>query len=192
MWPSEERFLLARARDDLQSHAKNMRRAKNLAEELTRWKRDNREARITLIGVSGGAAVALWACEMLPPDVRVNKIVLLSAAVSPGYDLSKALSRCDVGIFNYYSGRDTYFLDHETKRWGTMDRKYGPAAGYRGFDSPENARNRTKLFQRAWDESMIWQGNFGGHFGFTGEGFERKVIAPLLQEDDVPSGWSHS
>ena len=51
------------------------------------WRRSPGCRRIDLIGHSAGGGVILGALRRLPADVPVDRVVLLSPSVSPGYEL---------------------------------------------------------------------------------------------------------
>src|SRR6266571_9149231 len=71
---------------DLQDAPHLRRKADELAEEIRKVKKKDPRLPIYLIGKSGGAGLVLLATERLPADT-LDRIILLSAAVSPGYDL---------------------------------------------------------------------------------------------------------
>src|SRR5438309_2888970 len=75
---------------DLQDAPHLRRKADELAEEIRKVKKKDPRRPIYLIGKSGGAGLVLLATERLPADT-LDRIILLSAAVSPGYDLRPAL-----------------------------------------------------------------------------------------------------
>jgi pimeloyl-ACP methyl ester carboxylesterase len=142
--------------------------------------------RIYLVAHSAGAAVVLAAAECLPPD-SVDDIVLLSPAISADYDLRAALRGSRRGIDVFYSQRDLAYLGLGVSIVGTTDREWSAAAGRVGFRpviaNPEDAALHAKLRQHAWDCSVRWTGNAGGHHGASQPGFLRAYVLPLLTAD---------
>src|SRR2546421_135965 len=80
-----------------------------LAREVAAIKQEDPGRPVYLLGHSAGAAIVVRAAECLPGDT-VERIVLLAAALSPTYDLRRALAATRVGIVSYYSRHDTLFL----------------------------------------------------------------------------------
>ena len=72
---------------NVQSLERNRKWAAERAGRLAAYQRSHPKQPITLIGYSGGGAIALFVCESLPMDVKVDRLILLAAAVSPDYDL---------------------------------------------------------------------------------------------------------
>ncbi len=143
------------------------------------------ERPIHVIAKSGGAGLALAAAEMLPPNT-LSRLILLSAAVSPEYDLRPALRATKGQIVSFYSPYDQFILNFGTRQFGTVDRVYGPSAGLCGFDvpgalAPEDQALYRRLVQVQWSPRMLWQGNAGGHTGSTWPCFLQFEVAPWLK-----------
>src|SRR5207244_94004 len=83
---------------DLQDARRLREKAGELAGLVLEYRAAHPDRPVYLLGHSGGAGVALAAAEMLPPG-SLERIVLLSAAVSPCYDLTPAFPalRCRAG-----------------------------------------------------------------------------------------------
>ena len=97
---------------------------------------DNHPGRpVYVVGHSGGGGVAVFTAESLPDGRKIDGLVLLSASISKGYDLHKALANCRRGIINYYSSRDVGLLGVGTTLMGNVDGGHGPSAGLKGFDN---------------------------------------------------------
>src|SRR5205823_309833 len=115
-----------------------------------------------------GCAVVLAAAECLPAD-SLDRIVLLAPAVSPCYDLRRALAGARRGADAFVSERDWLWLGVGTSVAGTPDGGRGPAAGRRGFQPPALAAGEEglawRLRQHAWHPCVEWTGNHGGHAG---------------------------
>ena len=167
---------------DLVDIERNRGRAEVLADQLAAWRAIHPETKLYLIAHSGGAGVVLFACEALPVDFRIERIVFLSAALSPQVDLEPALRRSRRGIFNYYSPKDLWVLGLGTRLLGTTDRVRGRSAGLVGFDASDDPNLDAKLTQLEWTPSMRQLGNRGGHFGAFAPGFIRAYLLPLLEK----------
>lgn len=177
-WTAVESRISITKIDNLTDYARNRRRASILARDIECWTRRHPGSPLYLLAQSGGAGIALFACEELPPDVTLEGIIIVSGGVSTAYDLTQALAHTRLGVFNYYSPKDVHVLRDGTTRHGTMDRRYGPSAGYAGFDM-----NDPKLFQLPWDPSMRRFGNRGGHSSGLRPAFARRYILPLIRPD---------
>ena len=185
-WTALERTISISGIDNLTDYARNRRRASLLARDIEAWTRQHHGSPLYLLALSGGTGIALFACEELPPDVTLEGIILVSGGVSITYDPTGALAHSRLGIFNYFSRKDVRVLRDGTTRYGTMDRRYGPAVGYTGFDF-----HHPKLFQLAWDPSMRSLGNRGGHSSGLRPAFVRRYFFPLLKGDAtvIPPEW---
>jgi hypothetical protein len=161
------------------------RKAEELAEEVMAYKTAHPARPVYLVGKSGGAGLVLTAAEYLPP-ATLERIILLAPAVAADHDLRPALRATRREIVNFYSLRDHFVLGWGTKQFGTIDRVYGPAAGWRGFVEPEGCTDADhllygRLVQVAWRPDMILEGNFGNHLGSGMPGFVGKEVAPWLK-----------
>jgi len=110
-------------------------KSRALADEVLALKREDPLRPVWIISHSGGVGVAVRAAEMVPPET-LERVVLLSAALSPTYDLRQALEGCRRGIVSYHSEHDRLILGWGTSRFGTVDRAYEPSAGCVGFRAP--------------------------------------------------------
>jgi pimeloyl-ACP methyl ester carboxylesterase len=130
-----------------------------------------------LVGHSAGCNIILEASRSLRPG-RVEKIVMLAPAVSTEYDLRQALcvSRC--GIDSFFSERDVIVLGLGTNVVGNADGGRSAAAGRVGFE--DRAEYEGRLRQHAWDSSVEWTGNLGGHSDTLMRGYLRAFVLPLL------------
>ena len=140
---------------------------------------------VFLIGHSGGTAIAVWAAEALPPGSEVDGVILLGSSLSPEYDLSRALARSRGGIVSFHSDLDGGLLGVGTVLFGTMDGVHSVSAGKVGFRPPGGAAGSgqyARLFQIAWQPSMIKDGHGGGHFDYMGPSFISARVGPLLKQ----------
>jgi hypothetical protein len=170
---------------DLQDIRHLQRKAAELAAEVTRVKAEAPGRPVYLVGRSAGTALVLFAAEKLPPET-LERIVLLSAAVSPDYDLRPALQATRGEIVSFYSERDQLILNWGTRQFGTADRYYGPSAGLRGFTVPKDLKLPEwspyhRLVQVPWQPRMILEGHTGSHLGTSLPGFLAQEVAPWLK-----------
>ncbi len=166
---------------NVRSLDRNRKWAAERAGKLAEYRRSHPDQPITLIGYSGGGAIALFVCESLPKDVRVDRVILLAAAVSPDYDLTPALEHCRCGIVNLYSHEDWLSCGLLTETFGTMDRKKTSTAGRRGFlDGNGELAARDGLTQIAWTPAWRKLGHGGGHLGYESRHWAREVLTPLI------------
>jgi hypothetical protein len=170
---------------DLQDTRHCLAKAQELADQIRKVKEQQPDRPVYVLAHSGGCALSLAAAELLP-EHTIERIVLLSAAVSPNYDLRPALRATNYGVISFYSKKDQLILGWGTKHFGTMDRFYGPSAGFVGFVVPANleAEDRllyARLVQLPWHPKLILEGNSGGHAGSVMPGFLMKEVAPWLK-----------
>lgn len=88
---------------------------------------------VHIIGHSGGGGIAVFAAESMPPGSQIDGIILLSASISAGYDMSKAIANCRKGAANFYCTSDVGLLVVGTTLVGTVDGGRGTSAGNSGF-----------------------------------------------------------
>ena len=141
---------------------------------------------VHLIGHSGGGAMALFTLEALPRERHVTSVILLAPAVSPRFDLRPALAKTEIGIWNFYSPLDAFFLGIATLLFGNVDGRHCVAAGACGFYYPRTDEDVGEphvapLHQQVFRAKMLRQFNFGGHFGCTNRVFVAESIAPLIR-----------
>ncbi len=165
---------------------RNREQARQIAAQIVEYQDHYPGRPITLIGHSGGAAMAILALEALPPDRHVTQVVLLAAAIAADYDLSTALARADHGIINFHSWGDIGYLVMGTVALGTIDRRHTVAAGASGFQVPANLTGdeqrlyETRLQQVPYRLAMLRSFNTGGHFTPTNRKFIAEWVAPRL------------
>ncbi|HUO10897.1 MAG TPA: hypothetical protein VM008_21525 [Phycisphaerae bacterium] len=164
------------------------RRARDVAAEIVRYQDEYPGRPVYLVAQSGGAGVAVFAAESLPEGRMVEGIVLLGGALSPGYNLARAMRKCRKGVLNSYSRKDLFILNWGTRLFGTVDRVFTRAAGCVGFRVPEGLSKEEqrlyeeKLHQLAWCEEFAETCNhWGGHIASGGEEFLAQHIAPWMK-----------
>lgn len=163
------------------------RKAADLAGEIARNAKRHPDVPINILGFSAGTAVAVFALEVLPEDVRVANVVLLGASISDNYDLTAALRRVGGKLYVFTSNHDRV-LGFLMKFSGTADRKFRVAgAGVRGFVLPRRAGDATralyadKVVRIRWQKSFEVDQDYGHHFDNVKAGFIRDHVAPLLE-----------
>jgi hypothetical protein len=170
---------------DLQDTPHVARKAAELAALIAEFKACEPDRPVYLLAKSGGAGLALLAAERLPPGT-LERIILLSAAVSPGYDLCGALRATRGEIVSFYSRHDRVILGWGTSRFGTIDRVRGPGAGLTGFVPPPDLDEEERglyrrLVQIHWKPSMLLQGYAGMHSLNSFPLFLAVQVAPWLR-----------
>lgn len=155
--------------------------AKIVADRLSDHARQHPTSLITLTCHSAGCGVAIFALEQLPADVKIDKLLMMHSALSPEYDLSKALARVN-RAYSFYSKHDPV-LDYGTRGFGTVDRVFTQAAGRVSYTCPTGGDETQyrKLSQIPHDKAWIEYGNIGDHIGPMDRTFARTVLAPLLR-----------
>ncbi len=169
--------------ENLTDEVRNRRLAEGVAAELRAFRRARPGAPIDLVGYSGGGGMALFAAEALPDQVTIRRIVLVHAAVSPRYDLTRALAQVELELVNFYSARDWLILGVGTTLLGTIDRAYSAAAGQAGFDveaAVPRPEQRGLVRQVEWTRTMITAGHWGGHLSIGAYEWNRRFVAPLV------------
>ena len=167
---------------NLRNHARNRRKAEELADRIVRYQMQCPNRPVVLVGHSGGAAIAVWAAAALPTGTRIDGVVLLSAALSPRHTLDRPLRNSRRGIVNFYSSRDWVLLG--TVLAGTMDGDFANSAGRAGFAIPDGNKPPApyeRLFQIAWNEKMAETGHRGGHLTSGAADFVSTYVAPFVR-----------
>lgn len=168
---------------DLTNRDNTKRKSEELAGLIRDYKSKHPERRIYVIAKSSGAAPAVMALSQLEPDT-IERAFFLSPALSPSFDLSRALASTKQDLYSFWSPHDHFWLGIGTSLFGTADGVPGRAAGLTGFKRPDNAQQNlhyAKLREIEWSPSMVWLGHLGGHPGNSMPPFIRKYILPLLK-----------
>jgi pimeloyl-ACP methyl ester carboxylesterase len=164
---------------------RNRREAGKIAERIIAYQGAHPGRPVHIVGHSGGGGQAVFVLEALPPGHEIDSAILMAPAMSPDYDLSRALRRTQAGIWSFYSPYDVGFLAIGTWAFGTMDGRHTPAAGQKGFVLPLALdRQRRQLYLRLhqvrYDPSMAQYGNSGTHIGWANRRFVAAWLAPLI------------
>ncbi len=176
---------------DLTDATNRDRQAGLVAEALRRFQSEQPDDPVFLVGKSGGTGVMAKALEQLDEE-SVERVVLLAPALSPGYDLTRALRAVRRDVVVFWSPYDVIILGAGTRLFGTIDRVRSVGAGLVGFDrpapddpDPEKIRQYAKLRPIRWEPRMASTGYLGGHFGPDSPIFLRKYVLPLLRVGDA-------
>src|SRR6266850_967299 len=141
-------------------------------------------------GHSGGAAILTWALELLPDEIKVESVCMFAPALSPQYDMTKALKHVKGKLYVFSSPHDFVVLSTGTKMFGTMDGVRGDAAGLKGFVEPKSADDDQykkivpQPYQRSW---ALKYGNVGSHICGLRTRFARDYVAKLLLTGKPPA-----
>ncbi len=170
---------------DLQDTPHLRKKAEELATIIRKLKAEKPDRPIYLLAKSGGTGLALATAALLPEE-SLERIVLLSAAVSPNHDLRPALRATRREIVSYHSPFDQLVLNWGTSQFGTIDRDYGPSAGLLGFRVPTDLNDKDRglyrrLVQVPWHARMLLQGHAGVHAGTSFPSFLAVEVAPWLR-----------
>ncbi|MBI3864486.1 MAG: hypothetical protein HY290_21600 [Planctomycetia bacterium] len=177
----------------LRGTRRNLRHADRLVRRIVDYQQSHPGRPVYLVGHSGGAAMIALALERLPADRKIACAILLQAALSPDHDLSTALEHTEVGIWNFRSPLDVFFLGVGTWVAGTLDGPHQAAAGMVGFrlppglNSAAHKRYETQLHEVPFHKGMCADFHFGGHLTVTSRPFVANCVAPIIQSAMVHS-----
>lgn len=166
---------------DLANTRNHAARAAEVVAIVEGFRRERPGAPVYLVGKSGGTGIIIRALEALP-EGAVESAVLLASALSPRYDLSRALRAVRREVVAFWSPLDVFLLGAGTAVFGTIDRVHAPAAGLIGFRRPAagDPAQYAKLRQVRWRPRMGRAGYLGGHVGPDNPRFLRTYVVPLL------------
>jgi hypothetical protein len=165
-------------------------KAQLIAETIRRFKTVQPSDPVFMVAKSGGSGVVVKALELLD-EQTVERVILLAPALSPGYDLARALRAVRREMVVFWSPLDVLVLGAGTRLFGTVDRVKSISSGLVGFQVPlVDASDQTgnqgyaKLRQVRWQPRMAATGYFGGHLGPDSPLFLRKYVVPLLRVEE--------
>ena len=181
-WTGPDRGLMA-----LMQAKRHEEQSTLLAQFITDKVRRYPGIHITLTSHSGGCGIAGWALEKLPDDIVIDNWVQMQSALSPEYDLSKALAHVR-HAYALYSELDAVVLGTGTKNMGTIDGVKSESAGKVGYTMPgtADAAQYKKLQQFGYEQSWMRFDDIGDHIGPMTYRFARFMIAPLLKTGRLP------
>jgi hypothetical protein len=171
----------------LGNQTRHREQAQIVAKRLTDYARTHPGSPITITCHSAGCGIAVFALEQLPDDVRIEQLLMMQSALSPEYDLSKALRHVRKSVYSFYSPYDPV-LDWGTRGFGTVDRVFTQAAGRVGYQRSASGDETQylKLIQFPYDSAWLKLGNVGDHIGPMNRRFAREILAPLLLTGHLP------
>jgi hypothetical protein len=173
---------LGRWHADLTNEANHDAQARLIADQVLDWYARDNGGSVFLVGKSGGTGLIVKALESLP-EGAVEVVVLLSPALSPSYDLTRALRAVKREMVAFWSPLDVIVLGLGTAVFGTIDRVRSVSAGLVGFRVREGEAY-ARLRQVRWQPGMATTGYLGGHVGPDCPAFLRKYVLPLLVSRD--------
>lgn len=162
-----------------------------VADRIMKYLQENPGRPVHIVGHSGGGGIAVFAAERLKKGYEIDGLVLLSASISSGYDLTRAMQNCNRGIVNFYNHGDGAMLAVGTTVMGNVDGIHGPSAGLIGFakpkttDSPKKKAAYDKLFEVSVTTAMT--GDCLAHFGTTQPLFITQYVAPWIFSSQWPT-----
>jgi hypothetical protein len=165
------------------TNAENVRaKAAAVAAEVALFRAEHPAAPVFLVGKSGGTGVVVKALEGLPPGA-VERAVLLAPALSPAYDLRRALAAVGRELVVFWSPLDLIVLGLGTRIFGTIDRINAVSAGLVGFRAPGDLdgpgrAHYAKLRQVRWRPGMARTGYLGGTSGPTPRRSSARTSSP--------------
>ena len=167
---------------------RHRRQAKLIAEQLTAAYDKAPDVSIYFTAHSGGTGLAVWALEMAPPRVKVKDLLLLEPALSPTYDLTKALRHVTDKLYVFSSTSDPV-VGLGCQMMGTIDGPRTAAAGSVGFTRPPGGDpvEYAKLISLPYNPAWAKWYNYGDHVGPMSRSFGVNVLAPLLFRGVLPA-----
>jgi hypothetical protein len=134
---------------------------------------------VVLMGYCAGAQIVLMAAEQMPP-CYVDRIFLMSPAVSSCYDIRPALRASKQGMDVLYNSDDTVLEFYESE-YGTTDGLRTTTAGTTGFLLPKTApvcKDPIFCNLRQVDGSNL--NALGGHYGTITSWFLQRNVVPYI------------
>lgn len=176
----------------------------HLARRILALRRKFPNTRLHIMAYSGGAGIAVFACEQLArrvararragPDESdshqmIESLILACPALSSKYNFAPAL-RVVQRAYALVSHRDALILGLGTRLFGTTDRRYESAGGRVGFQVPANLPTEDgAIYDRfreiRWSRDWRSDGHSGGHVGPASVAFLRRHLLPLLRGEPL-------
>lgn len=171
---------------DLMWYKRNRRMAEKLAHKITDFHREHPDTIIHLWAISGGAGVAVFACELLEKQM-IDTMILAAPSMSPQYNLAPAMRSVN-RIYALTSKNDYCILGVGTRIFGTTDRRFTRSAGMLGFQLPADISEEDRqVYERyreiRWEPSWRKEGHYGGHMTWVTLRFVRGHLVPILRAE---------
>lgn len=171
---------------NLRAEEKNIATARELAADIARWREENPDELLYLMGYSGGGGVASLVLAQLPEEVYIDRLILIAPAISSEFPIERhASEHVREFVINYASTRDLQ-VGLGTRLFGTIDRKYEYAAGFHGFSATFD-----NLAQWHWSEADRQIGHRGNHIAYLGRRWQRDFLLPALDPSVTPDALEH-
>ncbi|HUN80365.1 MAG TPA: hypothetical protein VMV81_02535 [Phycisphaerae bacterium] len=161
-------------------------KAAELARKIVEYKQEHPDAPVTIMGLSAGTAVAAFTLEALPPNVKVETVILLSGSLSSTYNLTRGLQHVTGKCYIFTSENDAV-LRFAVPMAGTADQtsSSGATIGLEGPQMPRPATPETraqyaKIVKVPWNREFERYGNFGAHTDTVKGPFIEAFVAPLV------------
>ena len=136
---------------------------------------------ISVVGLSAGTGIAMWAMQDLKPGYKVDNVVLLSSSLHHTFDARPALEHVRGKVYVYYSNLDAV-LAGPMKIFGTIDGVYGgTGVGEVGLKSPGG---QERIVNIGYKSTYRKYGYFGGHTDSTAMAFVENVLSKHLVRAD--------
>ncbi len=166
--------------------------AAKIAEMIVNYQKSFSGKPVYVIGHSGGGGMAVFVAEAMPEGSKIDGLVLLSASISAGYDLTKAISKTRSGIVNFYNPKDGVMLAIATTVAGNMDGGHSPAAGLNGFDrvAADDPAEKKAAYAKLYQMQISVSGaeDDGEHTKVTSPSYVSSSIAPWVKGGNWPAG----
>jgi len=162
-----------------------------IAQRIMKYQDEYPDRPVHIIGHSGGGGVAVFAASAMPEGREVTGVILLSASISSGHDITRALKHCSGGIVNFYNTQDGALLGLATTVLGNVGGAHGPSAGLMGFNTPNESSSDEKqlaykkLYQVSMTSSMI--SGSTPHYAATQPHFVSTYVAPWISNSNWPA-----
>jgi len=152
-----------------------------IARQITDYQNRYPGRSVWIVGHSGGAGVAVFTAEALPGGRKIDGLILLAASIHKEYDLTKALSHCQVGIVNFYNPGDKALLQIGTTLVGNVDGRRGPSAGLEGFSLKKPMKTDGEKLRQ-----VRVTGGFDPHGRATDPSYVSANVVPYLKDPASP------
>lgn len=165
-------------------------RGKDLAELITMYKETYPGRPVSIVGLSGGTGVGVFACEYLPDGVFVDEVILVASSLSSTYDLTGALQHVRGNITLYQTSGDLA-LGVGARLLGTIDgAPLATSAGLVGFQEPRDLTPEQKV---AYDRviNIPYSPAFSA-LGFYGDHTSAVESASFVKHKMAPLVMAHS
>ena len=175
VFPWNKCVMILTALRNLMSKSHQETQSDKLVEQICAYRREFPDAKVALLAQSGGCYIVVRALEKLPPDIRIDRAVLLAPSMSPGYDIRPAAARCRRGLHSLGGPGDFFFLGFGTLLFGTSDRLHSPSAGLVGWH-----HKSPNFYELRWHPDWLRFGYLGNHLTTANFKFLRDVVARMI------------